>query len=127
MANTFSVGFARVDISPVESVPLEGYGNVHLRMSQGILDPIMGTAATALAAAGMYLTRNVTIKGYPLVSLLMPAIFNAALVGWELEIYIGGGFWLNAFYVAVGEVAVLLSLGTLLYYTLQKGKIRKYL
>lgn len=43
MSAKLSVGFARVDISPVESVPLEGYGNTHLRMSQGILDPIMGT------------------------------------------------------------------------------------
>ena len=75
----------------------------------------------------MQLTRNVTVKGYPLLSLLMPAIFNAVLVGWELELYIGGGFWLNAPYVAIGEVAVLLTLGSLLYYTLKKGKIRKYL
>ena len=91
------------------------------------LDPIMGTAATALAAGAMYLTRNVTIKGYPLLGLLMPALFNALLVGWELEIYIGGGFWLNALYVAIGEVAVLLTLGSLLYYTLQKTALRKYL
>ena len=84
------------------------------------LDPIMGTAATALAAGAMYLTRNVTIKGYPLLGLLMPALFNALLVGWELEIYIGGGFWLNALCVAVGEVVVLLLPGTLLYYALRK-------
>ena len=43
MENQLRVGYARIDISPVESVPLEGYGNTHLRMSQGILDPIMGT------------------------------------------------------------------------------------
>ena len=91
------------------------------------LDPLLGTAATALAVGGMYLSRNMTCKGYPLLGLLMPALFNALLVGWELEIYIGGGFWLNALYVAIGEAAVLLSLGSLLYYTLQKTALRKYL
>ena len=91
------------------------------------LDPVLGTAATALSVWSMRLTRNMTIKGYPLLSLLMPGLFNALLIGWELEIYIGGGFLLNGFYVAVGEVAVLLSLGTLLFYALKKGTIRKYL
>ena len=91
------------------------------------LDPLLGTAATALAAGAMYMTRNVTVKGYPLLALWMPALFNALLVGWELEIYIGGGFWLNALYVAIGEVAVLLTLGSALYYTLQKTALRKYL
>ena len=88
------------------------------------LDPILGTAATLLATAAMYLTRRLTINGYPLPALLMPGIFNAILVGWELAIYIGGGFWLNALYVAIGEVAVLLTLGSALYYTLKKTPIR---
>ena len=91
------------------------------------LDPVVGTAATALATAAMYCARNIKLKNYPLLAMLMPAIFNALLVGWELDLYIGGGFWLNALYVAIGEVAVLLTLGTLLYYALQKGTIRKYL
>ena len=62
----------------------------------------------------MYATRDVKIKGYPFLALLLPAISNALLVGWELEIYIGGGFWLNALYVAIGEAAVLLTLGSLM-------------
>lgn len=84
------------------------------------LDFIIGTAATALAAGGMWLTRNWTVKGYPLLGMLLPALCNAVLVGWELTVYIGGGFWLNALYVAIGEAAVLLTLGTLVYYLLQK-------
>ena len=91
------------------------------------LDPVVGTAATALATAAMYATRNIKLGNYPLLAMWMPAIFNALLVGWELDLYIGGGFWLNAVYVAIGEAAVLLILGTLLYYALQKGTIRKYL
>jgi uncharacterized membrane protein len=83
------------------------------------LDPIMGTLATFLATGSMYLLRNRKLKGLPILSLLMPALFNALLVGWELEIYIGGGFWLNALYVAIGEAAVLLTLGAALYFALK--------
>ena len=83
------------------------------------LDPVVGTLATALATGSMYLLRNVKLKGLPLLALLMPALFNAILVGWELALYIGGGFWINALYVAIGEAAVLLTLGTALYYALK--------
>lgn len=84
------------------------------------LDFVLGSAATLLAAEGMWLTRKVTVHGYPLLAMLMPAIANAILVGWELTVYIGGGFGLNALYVALGEIAVLLIPGSLLYYALKK-------
>ena len=84
------------------------------------LDFVLGSAATLLAAEGMWLTRKVTVHGYPLLAMLMPAIANAILVGWELTVYIGGGFGLNALYVALGEVAVLLVPGTILYFALKK-------
>lgn len=84
------------------------------------LDFVLGSAATLLAAEGMWLTRKVTVRGYPLLAMLMPAIANAILVGWELTVYIGGGFGLNALYVALGEIAVLLVPGTILYYALKK-------
>ena len=91
------------------------------------LDPILGTLASFLGAEGMYLTRNITVKGYPLLGLLMPAISNAVLIGWELTIYIGGGFWLNALYVAIGEAAVLLTLGTVLFYALKRKDLARKL
>ena len=84
------------------------------------LDFVIGSAATLIAAEGMWLTRKVTVKGYPLLGMLMPAIANAVLVGWELTVYIGGGFVLNAVYVAIGEAVVLLVLGTALYYAMKK-------
>ena len=84
------------------------------------LDFVLGSAATLLAAEGMWLTRKVTVHGYPLLAMLMPAIANAILVGWELTVYIGGGFGLNALYVALGDIAVLLVPGTILYYALKK-------
>lgn len=88
------------------------------------LDPLLGTGATLLATIAMYYSRKVTVKGYPILAMLLPAYFNAFLVGFELTIYFGGGFWLNALYVAIGEVAVLLTLGSLVFYSLKKAPIR---
>jgi uncharacterized membrane protein len=87
------------------------------------LDPVLGTAASALAAAAMWLTRKWTVKGFPLPGLLMPAVFNALLIGWELTVFVGSSFWLNAFYVAIGEIAVLFTLGTALYYTMKRRNL----
>lgn len=83
------------------------------------LDFLVGSCASFLSCGSMYLLRKVRIKDYPLAAMLMPAVWNALLVGWELTVYIGGGFWLNALYVAIGELAVLLSLGTALYYAIR--------
>ncbi len=91
------------------------------------LDFLVGTLATLTATAGMWLGRRVTVKGYPLLSILLPALTNALLVGWELSVYIGGGFWLNALYVAIGEAAVLLTLGSALYYIIRARKLDRHL
>ena len=82
------------------------------------LDFLVGTLATLGATASMRLLRRL-----PFLGLLMPALWNAFLVGWELSVYIGGGFWLNALYVAIGEAAVLLTLGTALYYALKSRNL----
>ena len=85
------------------------------------LDFLVGTLATLLSAWAMWLTRKVTVKGWPLLGLTMPALFNALLIGWELTVYIGdtgftmAAFWINAVYVALGELAVLLIPGSVLY------------
>ena len=91
------------------------------------LDFLVGSLASLLAAAGMWFSRKWTIKGYPLPGLLMPAIANALLVGWELTVYIGGGFWLNALYVAIGEAVVLLTLGTALYFAIRSRRLDQQL
>ena len=87
------------------------------------LDFLAGTLATFLAAKAMWRLREVKCFGLPLPGMLMPALTNAILVGWELTVYIGGGFWLNALYVALGEIAVLLTLGTALYIAMVKRKL----
>ena len=84
------------------------------------LDFLAGTLATYLSGKAMWLCRNRTVKNYPLWGMLMPALFNALLVGWELSVYIGGGFWFNALYVALGETIVLLTAGTILYFAMKK-------
>lgn len=91
------------------------------------LDFLVGTLASYFAGKVMWLTRNVTVLGLPLVGLLMPALFNAFLVGWELTVYIGGGFWLNALYVALGEAIVLLTFGSALYFAMKKRNLHRRL
>lgn len=91
------------------------------------LDFLVGSLATWLAAQGMWLSRNWKVRGVPLLGLLLPALTNAILVGWELTVYIGGGFALNALYVALGELAVLLTLGNILYLTIRRRRLHAIL
>ena len=91
------------------------------------LDWLAGSAATLCATFAMRILRNVRIKGYPLPGLLMPALFNSLLVGWELTVYIGGGFWLNALYVSIGEAIVLLTVGSLLLHMLEKRGLARHI
>ena len=88
------------------------------------LDFLVGTLASGCAAATMWYTRSLKCGKLPLPGLLMPALFNALLVGWELTAYIGGGFFLNSLYVALGELGVLFTLGILLYFALSKPRVR---
>ena len=91
------------------------------------LDFLVGSLATALAAIGMWHSRQLLIGQFPLPALLMPAITNAVLVGWELTVYIGGGFWLNAFYVALGELIVMLVFGPAVYLLFKRRHLDKLL
>ena len=86
-------------------------------------DWIVGSLATFFAAWAMYRLRGCRQLGLPLPGLLMPALSNALLVGWELTAYIGGGFFLNALYVAIGEATVLLTLGVALYRAIRRRKL----
>lgn len=85
------------------------------------LDAVLGTLATYLACQGMWLLRK-----YPWAGFALPAVTNAFLVGWELTVYLGNAFWLNALYVAIGEVAVLYTLGAALYAAMKKHAHRLF-
>ena len=85
------------------------------------LDFLVGSFATFLACGSMGLMRR-----FPLPALAMPALFNGVLVGWELTLYFGengftmAAFGLSALQVAIAELAVLYTLGWLLYRTMTK-------
>ena len=51
------------------------------------LDWFVGTTATILAALTMAQLKKVTLRKIPVAALLMPAVFNALLVGAELTVY----------------------------------------
>ena len=97
------------------------------------LDMIFGSLATLGATLCIWFLRKVTVKGYPLTSMLMPAIWNGIIVGWEIEyFFIEGdfewiGFLTQGGLVALGEVAVMAILGTLLWVAIRKKNIDKLL
>lgn len=91
------------------------------------LDFLVGTLATFAATGTMYLCRRVRPGKYPIVGLLLPGIFNGLLVGWELTVYVGGGFALNALSVFIGESAVLLILGPILLYAIRRRHLDLWL
>ena len=86
------------------------------------LDFLVGSLATFLATRAM-----VRLRRFPALGLLMPALTNAILVGLELTVYIGSGFGINALYVAIGEAAVLLIFGSILYTTIKRRGLDKKL
>lgn len=95
------------------------------------LDMIFGSLATLGCSLSMYALKNVKIKSYPLLSILMPAIFNGIIIGWEIEFFfIDGpfefvGFLTQGGLVALGELGVMLTLGTMLYYIIIKRGLDK--
>lgn len=95
------------------------------------LDMALGTLATLLAAICGYKLRNVKIFSVPILSLLMPVVFNAVIIGLELEIfYIEGaftmvGFLVQAGFVALGEFVVCVVAGIPFYLMLSKTRIFK--
>ncbi len=97
------------------------------------VDMIMGTFASFMAAVCIYKTRHICFKGLPLLSALMPAIFNGAIIGAEIEIFFIEGpfnfvsFLTQAGFVALGELVVCFSVGLLLVKTIKNKKIEKYL
>ncbi len=101
-------------------------------IGQGLpLDMIFGSLATLGATLCIYFLRNAKIKTYPLPAMLMPAVWNGVIVGWEIEFFfIEGKFHFGDFLfqggcVALGELAVMATLGTALYYAITKRNLDK--
>lgn len=99
-------------------------------IGQGLpLDMIFGSIATLGATLCIYFFRKVKIKNYPLLSMLMPALWNGVIVGWEIEtFFVEGDFHFGDFLVqgglvALGELGVMAILGTALYYIMINRKL----
>lgn len=90
-------------------------------------DLLFGTLGSLFAAWSMYILRKVQICKIPVLGLLMPSVFNGLLVGLSLHITYGLAFWLNAAYVALGELAVMLTLGIALYWLFERHKLKRIL
>ncbi|MEE1321217.1 MAG: QueT transporter family protein [Acutalibacteraceae bacterium] len=97
------------------------------------VDMLFGSVATAGALVAMYRLRNIRLKGIPILSLLMPAVFNGIIIGAEIEMFfIDGTFHFASFltqagFVALGEIGVLFTLGLLLYKVIKDKNLEKYL
>ena len=101
----------------------------NLSSPMGIWDILFGSAATLLAAICSRALRKVTIKGLPVLSLLMPVIFNALIIGAEITFLMIEGdatfaiFAVSALEVGAGELAICLAGGIPLFYAFRKSGI----
>ncbi len=94
----------------------------------GVIDIVLGTAATLISAILSGLTKNIRFKGFPLLSAVFPVIFNALAVGTSIAVMNSGGFtWgiftVNALSVALSEAVVCFAAGLPLFKILEKTKI----
>lgn len=96
-------------------------------------DIILGSLASFLACFFMYRLKDMTVKGFPFLSLLMPALFNGVIIGAEIEIFFIEGpfnifsFLIQAGLVALGELGVLYTLGALLVKVINDKRLGRYL
>ena len=96
----------------------------------GFFDVLAGTLATFLAALLTWKFRKLCVKGLPLVSALMPVLFNAVIVGAELAYVLYPtalvtGFMINALEVGFGELIACFVLGLPLVKALDKAQVAR--
>ncbi len=72
----------------------------------GMMDVFIGTIATLIAAVLTYYFRNVKIKGFPLLSTLMPIVINAIIIGAELAYVFAPEFTFTYFLIFALEVGI---------------------
>jgi uncharacterized membrane protein len=94
----------------------------------GYLDAIIGTFATFIAAYMTYKFRNIRWFRLPILSSLMPVIFNGLIIGFELAFVfmpknILLGTIINGSYVAIGEFVAVTIIGLFVYRMLEERKL----
>lgn len=95
----------------------------------GLLDSVVGTLATLGAAYCTYALRDKKVGNIPVLSILMPVIFNGIVVGIELGVLyfpesVVTGSIICGFEVAVGEL-ISVVIGWFLIQALGKTKLFK--
>lgn len=96
---------------------------VAMGVSSMPMDILFGTLATLLASMCSYFVRNVRFRKIPLWSFFPPVLWNGLIVGWELWWFLRLPFWISAFFVAAGELAVCAVLGGGLYALIIKTRL----
>lgn len=97
------------------------------------IDAVFGTAATLLAAVLTRLFAKFLIKGFPVFSLLPPVILNAVIIGLEISLFFSDSgftfylFIISALWVALGEAVSCFVLSPLLYFSIRKTELKRYL
>lgn len=93
------------------------------------LDMILGTLATMLSVLCAYYLRHIRWFKLPVLSSLMPVLFNGIIIGLEIEIFFVegafhfGSFLIQAGLVALGEFGVCVVLGLPFVRLLEHSKI----
>lgn len=88
----------------------------------GLADVCFGTLATLIACIGMYKIKNLYLAA------LFGALVNGLIVGTELYYVLNLPFVINAFYVFIGEFAVLI-IGSFMFKKIEKNSLfmKKYI
>ncbi|MBR2957144.1 MAG: QueT transporter family protein [Clostridia bacterium] len=91
----------------------------------GIMDIILGTLATFLAAYFTYVTRKVGGKFGYILAPVFSTLFNAVIIGIEIAVFLPegltwAGFAISALQVGAGELAVCCVLGIPLRIIIEK-------
>ena len=86
----------------------------------GMMDVLFGTFASFLSLYFTYFFRNVLLFNRPILSLMMPVIFNALIVGAMLSYVIMPdnfmmGLLINGLQVGIGEFIAVVVLGLIVY------------
>ena len=108
--------------------------NISSIQALGFYDLVFGSLASLIAACAMYALRNERICKIPFFSLLMPALANGVIVGFEIDFFFVNQFSFNLVdfliqggLVALGELAVMMILGLPLSILFEKQNLAKKL
>lgn len=99
--------------------------------SLGLIDMLVGTAATLIAALlGRYL-RNIKVRGVPILLPLPFVVVNMVIIGAEIALLSGEAsfamFAFNALTVGIGQLVACYIIGIPLYIIINRSPLAKFL